>query len=101
MAAMLAAGLVRDPRISLSKAPEEFSAYVTWRNSINSALLSSGSDPVSTLLAAYAISCKLTPANFKKKAEGKCEVHMRLGMRPGHSELHGMDEQDFMRNFSK
>ena len=48
-AAILAAGLVRDPRISLSKAPEEFSGYVQWRNSINSALLSSGADPVSTL----------------------------------------------------
>ena len=40
---------MRDPRISLTKAPEEFSAYVTWRSIINSALLSSGADPVSTL----------------------------------------------------
>ena len=48
-AAILAAGLVRDPRISLTKAPEEFSAYVTWRDSIYSQLLGSGADPVSTL----------------------------------------------------
>ena len=50
LAAILAAGLQRDPKgFTLPKAPEEFSAYVTRRNSINSALLSSGDDPVSTL----------------------------------------------------
>ena len=50
LAAILAAGLQRDPKgFTLPKAPEEFSAYTTWRLSINSSLLSSGGDPVSTL----------------------------------------------------
>jgi len=59
------------------------------------------SDPVSSLLAAYAISCKLDPKEFGDKAQGKCECHMRLGMPPGHSEMIGMDEAQFEATFTK
>ena len=38
------------------------------------------SDPVSTLLAAYAISCKLDPKEFGSAAETQCDRHIRLGM---------------------
>lgn len=58
------------------------------------------SDPVSTLLAAYAISCKLEPADFREGARSMCERHMSLGMPPGHSNFIGMHEQTFERTFS-
>eukprot|EP00310_Coccolithus_braarudii_P006658 CAMPEP_0183380284 /NCGR_PEP_ID=MMETSP0164_2-20130417/125856_1 /TAXON_ID=221442 /ORGANISM="Coccolithus pelagicus ssp braarudi, Strain PLY182g" /LENGTH=458 /DNA_ID=CAMNT_0025557881 /DNA_START=5 /DNA_END=1381 /DNA_ORIENTATION=+ len=59
------------------------------------------SDPVSTLLAAYAISCKLDPKDFKQGAESKCERAMHLGMWPGTSNFIGMPEQDFEARFTK
>jgi len=58
-------------------------------------------DPVTAMLASYAISCKLDPKEFGSKAERKCEQHMHLGMRQGHSHLIGMDEQEFATRFSK
>ena len=58
------------------------------------------SDPVSTLLAAYAISCKLDPKDFSKGAEKKCGKHIRLGMPGGMSEFIGMPEQQFEQTFS-
>ena len=58
------------------------------------------SDPVSTLLAAYAISCKLDPKDFSKAAERFCENHIHLGMHPGYADFIGMHEEDFEEAFS-
>jgi len=58
-------------------------------------------DPISTLLAAYAISCKLDPKDFGSAAHTHCERHMRLGMWPGTSNFIGMTEQDFEQSFTK
>ena len=58
------------------------------------------SDPVSSLLAAYAISCKLEPSDFSHGARQMCERHMHLGMWPGTSNFVGMAEQTFEQTFS-
>ena len=58
------------------------------------------SDPVSTLLAAYAISCKLDPSDFKHGATKQCRRHISLGMRPGTSNFIGMDQARFEKEFS-
>ena len=58
------------------------------------------SEPVSTLLAAYAISCKLDPKEFNQGAEKQCSRHIRFGMYPGHSEFHGMPFEEFVQKFS-
>ena len=57
-------------------------------------------DPVSTLLAAYAISCRLDPKEFGSGAEKMCERHISLGMSPGMSQFHGMRPEDFERSFT-
>jgi hypothetical protein len=58
------------------------------------------SDPISTILAAYAISCKLDPDEFNSGAKSQCERHMSLGMHPGFSNFIGMDERSFEQKFS-
>ena len=58
------------------------------------------SDPVSTLLAAYAISCKLDPKEFNQGAERECGRHIRFGMPAGHSECTGMPFEQFAQTFS-
>ena len=58
------------------------------------------SDPISTLLAAYSIACRLDPKEFGSGTEKMCERHIRLGMWPGHSEFIGMEPEDFEREFS-
>ena len=57
-------------------------------------------DPVSTLLAAYAISCRLDPKEFGSGAEKMCERHISLGMSPGMSQFHGMRPEDFEASFT-
>jgi len=59
------------------------------------------SDPISTLLAAYAISCKLNPREFGSGAQRMCERYIRLGMPSGCSDFVGMPEADFERHFSQ
>ncbi|KAL1500525.1 hypothetical protein AB1Y20_013181 [Prymnesium parvum] len=58
------------------------------------------SDPVSTILAAYAIVCKLDPREFGSHAGKKCEKHIHLGMPPGFSNFVGMDERTFEQRFT-
>ena len=58
------------------------------------------SDPVSTLLAAYAISCKLDPKDFSKAAERFCSQNIHLGMHPGYADFIGMQQEDFEERFS-
>jgi len=58
------------------------------------------SDPVSTILAAYAIACKLDPDEFGQGAERQCSRHIHLGMPPGMSNFVGMDEAAFEHAFS-
>lgn len=58
------------------------------------------SDPVSTLLAAYALSCRLDPREFGSDASTKCEQHIRLGMPPGFSKFAGMDDATFKQMFT-
>lgn len=58
------------------------------------------SDPVSTLLAAYAVSCKLDPKEFNSSASRQCDRHIRLGMPPGFSNFVGLDEASFQQRFS-
>jgi len=58
------------------------------------------SDPVSTLLAAYAISCKLDPKDFNYRADSMCERNLWLGMPPGMSNFVGMPEAEFEARFA-
>lgn len=58
------------------------------------------SDPVSTLLAAYAISCKLDPQDFGRGAERMCERHVNIGTPPGFSNRIGMPFDEFVKTFS-
>jgi len=57
-------------------------------------------DPISTLLAAYAISCRLDPKEFDSGAEKMCNRHISLGMPPGMSKFCGMRPEDFERSFT-
>jgi hypothetical protein len=58
------------------------------------------SDPVSTILAAYAISCKLDPADFSRGAERMCGRHIPLGSSGGLSGFVGMPEAEFEQTYS-
>lgn len=58
------------------------------------------SDPVSTILAGYAISCKLDPTDFSAAAKKQCDKHIKLKMPAGFSNFIGMNEQQFVQRFA-
>merc|ERR1719321_1364143 len=57
------------------------------------------SDPVSAILAAYAISCRLSPPKFKEGAQKMCEKHIKLGMPQGYADHKGLSAADFEARF--